>query len=959
MGFSVSEIGKRGKYRFVAVLFPLAFLVAMATFTGGGAIAEDGGGPTPPPTGDWMIDEDTMIEGADLNVTGDIVVGRAIEMIIKDSVLRLNSTGEHRSALRVEAGGTLIVVNSTIRTYAFEAHIQSSISLSDGSFITTRGNCLLRSESLHLEDVTIDNRARDGEVDEDGGDAVMVLSGESGTVFANVTVRNVGGNAGKTSPGNDGSMGGNSILISNASRWSGCVIECRAGMSQGGGFRIANGSGGDGGSGAFARVQLTATSLEGTTIHVEGSDGGPGSRGVDNEAGDAGDAGNGARGGDADLSIRGETAIELVDCELTAIAGNGGSGGSGGWATEGDGGDGGLGSPAGHSTITIGTNGDILMVRTVFEACGGEGGYGGDYGRLESGVGKQGAPAPGGDGGYGSVVIHGPGDLVAQGMTVEARGGHGLDGGGGYDQGDLGGDGGDGLIDIYVPVNLTGDVVDLRATGGNGGPGGPAFSDIRGNGGDGGDANIVLTSLIQMDVEAPSVYSTPGTGGLGNKPIYDGEPGRAGLDVRPLMLFLRNGTLNRPLDDLGGDSRAYLLNMVFDMDFGIHVLPKEEAIAWERYAVTVILLDRVDQGKAGPLVGWTVSVFVADTGQFVAEAVSDDQGRCFFNLSAFEYTSSSVDYIEYHFIALSPDGRTSKKVRTGVRPFSIVHIAIPPPCPGPFIVIEAPEEGREYALQPSRGDELETNGHFVCERTVRGMTVRLHPGDPAPDDWPVHQLRQSPIPYENLTDKDTRWGWFFPPDELSNRWRFFYSFPMTNDGVEYLEGEWVLDVSVSTSEGTRNSSVGFELLFEEDTERPWVLVGPGMDGEVREGSLLTIHGTAGDEHQLLAVQVRVDAGPWEVLTSSEDWSYVLDTDDLDQGPHTLDFRAWDGLQYSEISSASFMVLASEDAGGGEGDGGIEWTPRLYLMAGAVVLAVAALALLLVILVLRHRSSPDS
>jgi len=957
----MSEIDNRGMYRFVAVLVPLAFLVTMTAFTGGDVIAEDGGDPIPPPEGDWNITGETVIDGIVLYVTGNINVGRDATLIITDSTIQVNSSRPDQFTMSVAKGASLIITGSTLRLDAFMSEPGSTLEMSGETVITTKGRLLARSSTILFDGVTINNIAPNVDSDEDGLDAICILDGNEASTCRNVTIRNTASSAGPTSPGMDGSRGGRSILISNVSTWTDSLIVCTAGRSRSGGLGLINGSGGSGAPGSDAQIILRANIMETVEILTYASDGGMGARGAGNPAGNGGDGGDGNSGGNATVHIESDAGLQFIDCDFLVVSGNGGSGGNGGEAIDGDGGNGGEGSHGGDALVEIGAVDDIHLEWTTIAVEAGEGGYGGDYGRLEGGTGTFGLTAPGGDGGTGSVYITSPGDLVAYDLTIEARGGSGLDGGGGYEQGETGGDGGDGVISVHAEVTLEAELVDLLAVGGNGGPGGPAFSDIRGKGGDGGDAYIEFTGKIKMDVEEFSIYVIAGEGGLGNKPIYDGAPGIPTLDVDTQLLHLSNGTLNMPLDDLSGDARAYLLNVLFDMEFGIQVLPIGDAIAWVTHKVTVLVVDDPDPVKAQPLVGWEVSVFRIDTGELVATCVTDENGLCYFDLASFEYTSLQVNYVgSYHFIASSPDGKTTKKVRGEVIAPTQIRVVVNRPWVRLIIEIETPEDGVEYHLFPSQGDHLDTNGFITCESYVTFVLVQLYPKGEDANAWPRYKLGLSPVPYEDLTDPDARWGKYFPPNEFSNKWLFFFGFLMADEDVEYYNGNWVYLVSASTPTDTRYTSVEFELLLDENLERPWVQVHTAVHGETFNGSIVAILGAAGDDFQLLLVQVRIDSGQWEAVSTAEDWSYNLDTGALDEGYHTIDFRSFDGLHYSNINASSFEVrLVGDPPVNDDGNGDWEWTTQLYLMAGGVILMVIAIALIVSIIIVRRRSPPDS
>ncbi|NIP35817.1 MAG: hypothetical protein GWN18_12685, partial [Thermoplasmata archaeon] len=75
------------------------------------------------------------------------------------------------------------------------------------------------------------------------------------------------------------------------------------------------------------------------------------------------------------------------------------------------------------------------------------------------------------------------------------------------------------------------------------------------------------------------------------------------------------------------------------------------------------------------------------------------------------------------------------------------------------------------------------------------------------------------------------------------------------------------------------------------------------------GGTVTITGGSSDDTGVDSVQVRVDGGEWVDVPVDEEgnWSYDLDTTDLDHGSHTLDVRVSDGVQWSDPTSVDFEV----------------------------------------------------
>jgi hypothetical protein len=254
-----------------------------------------------------------------------------------------------------------------------------------------------------------------------------------------------------------------------------------------------------------------------------------------------------------------------------------------------------------------------------------------------------------------------------------------------------------------------------------------------------------------------------------------------------------------------------------------------------------------------------------------------------------------------------------------------------------------------------------SQGYIIGGEYVTHVSVQLLPEDGDSEEWPTHKLGLSPVPYEELEDKEARWGKYFPPDKDSNRWPFFMRFPMDDEQVEYFDGTWEVRVNVSTLPNSFEDgpeSVSFELDLHINLEKPWVRVTTAVHGRTFNGSTVVVEGAAGDDYQLVFVQTRLDGGDWLMVSTDEEWSYALDTGALGDGTHTIDFRAFDGVIYSDINTSTFQVWTGGGSPG-NGDDGSGWDTQTLVIAAGAVLLVVALALVLAITMVRRRSPPDS
>jgi len=67
---------------------------------------------------------------------------------------------------------------------------------------------------------------------------------------------------------------------------------------------------------------------------------------------------------------------------------------------------------------------------------------------------------------------------------------------------------------------------------------------------------------------------------------------------------------------------------------------------------------------------------------------------------------------------------------------------------------------------------------------------------------------------------------------------------------------------------------------------------------------------------IVKIQLRVDSGEWIDMTGNSTWTYSLDTTKLQNGKHTLQARAFDGMDYSDIANRTMIVDNPKPAGKG-------------------------------------------
>ncbi len=355
-------MGKKGLQVILLALACLLLLVVVTSMAmGAEAAAPEITGSQPPFLGPWYIDEDTVMEGGELNLSMNVHVMRGIRLLMVNTTFTVVHDFPHQWGFYAEDGSTLFVINSSLNLDTFSGESQASLNFEGGSSVRTTGRFYGSCNSFFAEDTTFINLAPNGGPDEAGEDAIFIADGKVNSEFIRVNIKNQAGKAGDTSPGLDGAKGGMARFISNVSAWTDCTIECIAGVSRGGGLGLTGSSGGDGGVGGDAEMRIRASFFQNVVIYTKASDGGSGARGARNPSGNGGSGGNGGDGGNAYVKLDSTNILEMYYVTITTISGHGGSGGNGGEAIDGDGGTAGDGADGGYSNIDITCTDDIIM----------------------------------------------------------------------------------------------------------------------------------------------------------------------------------------------------------------------------------------------------------------------------------------------------------------------------------------------------------------------------------------------------------------------------------------------------------------------------------------------------------------------------------------------------------------------------------------------------------------------
>ncbi len=96
-----------------------------------------------------------------------------------------------------------------------------------------------------------------------------------------------------------------------------------------------------------------------------------------------------------------------------------------------------------------------------------------------------------------------------------------------------------------------------------------------------------------------------------------------------------------------------------------------------------------------------------------------------------------------------------------------------------------------------------------------------------------------------------------------------------------------------------------------DAVKPSVKLEMPYSGETLKGKVFFSGTVTKGTRDVLSVQFRVDGEDWRNAPGTYKWNLTLDTKSLRDGMHTFEFRAFDGVEYSDFVSTRFKVDNSD------------------------------------------------
>jgi len=144
-----------------------------------------------------------------------------------------------------------------------------------------------------------------------------------------------------------------------------------------------------------------------------------------------------------------------------------------------------------------------------------------------------------------------------------------------------------------------------------------------------------------------------------------------------------------------------------------------------------------------------------------------------------------------------------------------------------------------------------------------------------------------------------------------------YDGPSMKFSIDNLSvGSHIISLWVQDDHGVWSRADNHELEVGSTGEPPVITITSSQNNTKVRGTI-TITGTVSSDLSIEYVEYRLNGGEdWISVTGTVNWFLELDTHELGDGEHVLDFRAWNRLTYSREVSMVIIVNNHEDDGGG-------------------------------------------
>jgi len=202
-----------------------------------------------------------------------------------------------------------------------------------------------------------------------------------------------------------------------------------------------------------------------------------------------------------------------------------------------------------------------------------------------------------------------------------------------------------------------------------------------------------------------------------------------------------------------------------------------------------------------------------------------------------------------------------------------------------------------------------TSMDMVGNEDMKTLTFTIHNNHPPQADIKA-PLDGSEFQEEETISFDGSYSSDPDNDDLTYRWESSIDGSLSNEisfETTLSPGEHTITLEVKDGH-LESSAESIELTVHEHVNQyPEITIMEPENEALLKGEI-TVRGTADDpDGEISALSYRIDDGNWSDITLQEDWSFTLDSNELEDGDHTMDVLVTDDEDASAMDHISFTT----------------------------------------------------
>ena len=309
-------------------------------------------------------------------------------------------------------------------------------------------------------------------------------------------------------------------------------------------------------------------------------------------------------------------------------------------------------------------------------------------------------------------------------------------------------------------------------------------------------------------------------------------------------------------------------------------------------------------------------------------------------------TSESVYFTQKTFtIKINEDAKSGEEVRIGIIPSYEISFKLTARAYVDFIGF-SPKDSGEKQFYPSTGM---TSPISISSDATIGFIGAIN--KPPTANFTFEEYEYTTLSKISLTDLSndpdgtiSKWSWDFGDGQKSNSQSPTFNY---ND-----PGTYMITLTVEDDSGAEDSITKSITIEPAPVKITSQILNDTVSGTITLSGIALTSGNLNGP--ITKVEIKIDdSGTWKTAEGTSDWTYRLDTNQLENGCHEIQVRCSDGTQTSEI--LSFGIIVNNQAPNG-GTGGILTGENKNLVFILIIIAIIAIGSIITVFLLKKYSS---